>query len=261
MSGEYTIRVVSSEAVRLFGEMAVHHSIVFFDGDNVPQVLFSGEAMDYKTGKLARDLKRLGTENDTLRVFSGHIKDDYSDSFKKDFVDGDISNIVFTGSKAEVFEKMLLMMDAANHINQQNLQYQIVGVVAESQNSNSVANSLLTAANIEIPPEVSNLWAPGFDRILLPENWKSAYANQDIALRDLKTLLKSAIPLIGPEAVAEMVKNDGELPGAHDRIYDREEPRVPYNPIGKVNVDGTSNATPSYRNPPNNVDIPRYNGP
>lgn len=81
---------------------------------------------------------------------------------------------IFKGSGEEYLRKLLCAADAMKFINAQNLNYN-----QEDQNGdspNSVAHTVVTAMGLEFPEEATQFWAPGHERIILPLNWRSAYA-------------------------------------------------------------------------------------
>jgi hypothetical protein len=82
---------------------------------------------------------------------------------------------IYEGPPEDVLRKLIIMADAANFMNEQNLVYQLLGVLREGQNSNSFVNSMLHAAGLEIPPQNRAYFDPGSKRLLLPENFRSHY--------------------------------------------------------------------------------------
>lgn len=81
---------------------------------------------------------------------------------------------IFKGTGEEYLRKLLCAADALKFINDQNLNYNVEDENGDSPNS--VAHTLLTAMGLEFPEEASNFWAPGLERVILPLNWRSAYA-------------------------------------------------------------------------------------
>lgn len=81
---------------------------------------------------------------------------------------------LFEGSAEEYLHKLACAGDAANFVNQQNLTYNPEDENGESPNS--IAHTLIRAMELEMPDIAEQFWAPGHARIILPNNWRSAYA-------------------------------------------------------------------------------------
>ena len=81
---------------------------------------------------------------------------------------------LFRGDVKEYLRKMAMAVEALHFINAQNLNYR-----PEDQNGdspNSIAHTLVKAMELEFPEETAAFWAPGYERIILPRNWRSSYA-------------------------------------------------------------------------------------
>lgn len=81
---------------------------------------------------------------------------------------------LFEGSAEEYLTKLACAGDAANFINQQNLTYNPEDENGDSPNS--ICHTLIKAMELEMPEVSAQFWAPGHARIILPINWRSAYA-------------------------------------------------------------------------------------
>ncbi len=81
---------------------------------------------------------------------------------------------IFEGSAEQYLQKLACAGDAANFINQQNLTFNPEDENGESPNS--ICHTLVTAMGLDMPDETQQFWAPGHERIILPTNWRSAYA-------------------------------------------------------------------------------------
>lgn len=81
---------------------------------------------------------------------------------------------VFRGTGEQYLRKLLCAADAMKFINAQNLNFNPKDDHGDSPNS--VAHTVMVAMGLEFPEETSNFWAPGHERVILPLNWRSAYA-------------------------------------------------------------------------------------
>ena len=81
---------------------------------------------------------------------------------------------IFRGSVKEYLRKMAMAVEALHFINAQNLNFRPEDTNGDSPNS--VAHTLVKAMELEFPAEASAFWAPGHERIILPKNWRSNYA-------------------------------------------------------------------------------------
>lgn len=81
---------------------------------------------------------------------------------------------VFKGSGEQYLRKLLCAADAMKFINAQNLNYNVEDENGDSPNS--VAHTVMTAMGLEFPEQATHFWAPGHERIILPLDWRSAYA-------------------------------------------------------------------------------------
>lgn len=81
---------------------------------------------------------------------------------------------IFRGDVKTYLQKMAMAVEALHFINAQNLNYRPEDLNGDSPNS--IAHTLVTAMGLEFPEEATQFWAPGYERIILPRNWRSAYA-------------------------------------------------------------------------------------
>jgi len=90
--------------------------------------------------------------------------------------------------QAEFLEKVKAAAAAAKYVNDNKIEYVVVGGPGYAgQNSNSVATTLIHAMGYKYPQkELSHLWAPGSERNLLPDDWKP-----DVSIAALDTTLNN----------------------------------------------------------------------
>jgi len=206
-SGEWEIGIVSHEVA--LG--AVHHEIVFLLPNGKMFMGMNGQAFDRETGESDNFTIQ---PNKSLRVSASVYK----------ATDGEYTTAtLMRGSGEEVLQKLGQAVEAAHFINESNLTYVPVDPITCSQNSNSVATSILHAMGLEYPPEIEELWAPGECRDLLPEHWESHY---DYTTDRHLYHLKEAVEALGKKAIAEDVIND---PPADPNVYPYQpsEPDIP----------------------------------
>jgi hypothetical protein len=194
----FSISVVSIPVVDAIVADAVHHEILFRNESGQVIVSFNGMPFEKASGGLAHY-----TYDGEGFLKAMTYEDTILDFFKT--MDGVIENKVFEGSAEEIVLKMLQAEKASQFINEHNIDYIGYGVIGHSQNSNSVAVSLLRAMGVEVPPEVENLWAPGFERDLLPVDWKPFGDNPDVTeLLDPRHDLRKNLEL---DAISKVIKN------------------------------------------------------
>jgi hypothetical protein len=81
---------------------------------------------------------------------------------------------LFEGSGEDYLQKLVCALDAMKFLNEQNINY-----APESENydsPNSITSALVKAMGLEIPQDITQFWIDGYDRQLLPQEWRSAYA-------------------------------------------------------------------------------------
>lgn len=192
MSDTYQIAIRSYQAANVpLAGTAVHNEVVFMR-NNEPLFAFNGDAYDRETGAL-RERSTSGEDTLRVRVFQGTTLADYAG---EDYPLRSQTTVAEV-SQEDFVRQLARATEAAHFINSQNLNYIIVGAplvsghLFDAQNSNSAANTLLTAAGLSVPANVRDQWAPGQNRVLLPENWKPqtdamtheqriAYLNQNL---------------------------------------------------------------------------------
>lgn len=81
---------------------------------------------------------------------------------------------IFEGNAQDYLTKLACAGDAANFINQQNLTYNPEDENGDSPNS--ICHTLIRAMELNMPEISAQFWAPGHARVILPNNWRSAYA-------------------------------------------------------------------------------------
>lgn len=173
MSDTYQIAIRSYQVadVPLVGT-AVHNEVVFMQ-NNQPLFAFNGDPYNRTTGDL---IERSTSGEDTLRVrvFHGTTLSDYAGErypLRSQTTVAEVSRDDFVRHLARATE-------AAHYLNSQNLNYIIAGAplvsghLFDAQNSNSAANTLVAATGLAVPAAVREQWAPGQNRVILPENWK-----------------------------------------------------------------------------------------
>ena len=151
---------------------AVHFEFIF-EGPNGFRKSFNGYPLFRDTGEHA---PAGSPENKTLRVIADYtrfMEDSYTDSRPLPMA----SAVVFEGGLTEFADKLHRAAEAGAFINGQDLDYIVINPTGASpgQNSNSVIYTLANAMDLEIPPEMENLWAPGYGRLLLPEDFASFF--------------------------------------------------------------------------------------
>lgn len=201
-SGEWEIGIISHEVT--LG--AVHHEIVFRLPNGKMFMGLNGQAVDRETGESSNFTIQ---PNKSLRI-SASIYEATEGAYT--------TATLMRGSGDEVLQKMGQALEAAQFINDSNLTYVPVDPISCSQNSNSVATSILHAMELEYPPEIEELWAPGECRDLLPAHWESHY---DYTTDPHLYYLKAAAEALGKKAIAEDVIND---PPSDPNTYPYQSP-------------------------------------
>lgn len=202
---------------------ANHNAVIVYIGNN-EAFAFHGFAVDRETG----DTTGIGdTKNDTLRAMI--LPPQESEDFKM-HISGE--SVFFQGDWEEGIRKSASGLDAMKFINDQNLDYDPYVLIGTAQNSNSVAHTIVHAMGSEFPKGAEEHWAPGHDRILVPEGWSSALSSSTNTLETYQNALstENIFSLTG-----ESVKNAaiGSKKADRDDIYfDRKNPFVPYEPLG-----------------------------
>ncbi|MGH1375273.1 MAG: hypothetical protein ACRBCK_02900 [Alphaproteobacteria bacterium] len=201
-----------------------HNYLSLRDANNNEILAIHGLAVNRETGTPVD----VGDEKDTLRVMMmGPDTSIVGDSP----INGD--HVIFQGNPLETMQKFLAIADAAHFINSQNLAYDPYELIGVGQNSNSVAHSLVVAMGEEFPEESERLWAPGHDRILLPTDWTSFYADNELSTGNTMKVLYgvAANELQIQNVIAKAIEDEAPDPKS-DIYFDRDEPFVPYTPTG-----------------------------
>lgn len=151
-----------------------NHSYVSIRGPDGEKIFaIHGLAIDRETGGIVA----VGDNDNTLRaVITTPDFFDIHDTFNKD---GEYT--LFTGSQDDVLRRVLPALDAVTFINDQNLIYDKYSLTHGGQNSNSVAHTMVDAMGFEFPEDIERFWAPGHNRILLPDDWRSHYADPSLS--------------------------------------------------------------------------------
>ena len=172
----WSIKVLSEPIDHPLAFGAVHNGIIVFKDDE-PYLSFQGVAVDRDTGQI--QAYALDPMQNTLRVFAltNRTTSDGIRTVDQGLINSpdSVMTEVFSGNEIEGTEKIMQLLETAKFINDQNLPYVIGDIIQSSQNSNSVARTLLEGAGIEYPEELEQMFAPGDGRILLPENWQSRF--------------------------------------------------------------------------------------
>jgi len=159
------IEVRSYEIASVVGLPAAHNEILFMI-DEKTQLALHGMAFDRYSGN-PKPAPLAGFN--TLQVVGSKS---FSDKGMKLLG----SATIFEGDLSEMYELLGRAAEAGNYINKKNLDYVVIGSpFGHAQNSNSVASTLIKAMGLTYPPEIENIWAPGHERTLIPNNWKSEF--------------------------------------------------------------------------------------
>lgn len=160
----YEIRLNSYKIAGALGVSAVHNEVAFYKNGKIVTA-FNGNAHSKQSGELSPYATKPGN---VLRVTATNF--DYTKimelsgsvtlaKLERDDWETQIDNAILTG----------------RFINSNPIDYIVLGGSEnEAQNSNSVATSILHALGYKYPSnELKNLWAPGSQRLLTPDNWNS----------------------------------------------------------------------------------------
>ena len=210
-----------------------HNYISIRDHTGQELLAIHGFAVDREIG----DIVASGGESDTLRAFM--LPHKFSKKLMESFP-VEAEKEIWRGSNVEGNQKLLSGLDAMVFFNKQNLVYHKVGLEA-GQNSNSIAHSIVKAMGLEFPTEIANLWAPGHDRILLPENWTSYYAR---GLLDPKQAEQAYAGLLTHELdfgnILKQVKQDPVPEDPDGKFFDPKNPETPYTAAGTQHIKAST---------------------
>lgn len=157
-SKEHSIHIVTAEMGGPGGP--AYNYLVFRDHTGEDKVTMYGVAIERKTSEV-RALRGVMAPPSDNGLPMGH--------FTKV-----AETEIFKGDVKIYLQKMAMAVEALHFINAQNLNYRPEDTNGDSPNS--IAHTLVAAMGFEFPTEASQFWAPGHDRIILPRNWRSAYA-------------------------------------------------------------------------------------
>lgn len=219
---EFSINLVSTDLDMPFLGSPNHNYISIRDSSGEEIFAIHGLAVDRETGAILS----VGDNDDTLRaVITSPEFFDIHDTYDKDG-----EHVLFTGSEEEVLRRVLPALDAVAFINNQNLIYDKFQLGGTSQNSNSVAHTMVEAMGFEFPEEIERYWAPGHDRIILPEDWSSPYADPSLSSDDVFFRFFDLAEVVAPGDTLRQATEDPIPPSDRDKFFDRAEPFVPYSP-------------------------------
>ncbi|MCC6598801.1 MAG: hypothetical protein IT559_08430 [Alphaproteobacteria bacterium] len=137
-----------------------HHYIMFRDHTGADKVVMHGLA--------------IARRNSPVRALRGVMGQPESNTLPNEHFTGIAEFEIFRGDVKTYLQKMAMAVEALHFINAQNLNYRPEDLNGDSPNS--IAHTLVTAMQLEFPEEATHFWAPGYERIILPRNWRSAYA-------------------------------------------------------------------------------------
>lgn len=181
---------------------AVHHEIVFTQPDGTEYFL-NGQAWDRDTG--TPEITSLFGDN-TLRA------------------DISLSNIgrgtsltlltestCWEGNKDDWDVKFMRAAEVSSFINDQNLEYSPIGIISEAQNSNSVTSTVMTAMGTTYPPEIEALFAPGDDRVIIPDDRLLLQIGEfdDVTRDSLIHYVEAVMQSVEAKAIKEQILDDG----------------------------------------------------
>jgi hypothetical protein len=233
-----------------------HNYISFRDADGDEVAAIHGFTIDRESGYMSattltgdttlRTVFKTGEENDLY--LNGYIKENfpeiiekYEDSLARDDMDGmkeaaqdlhDVINVneaIWTGSPEEGRQKLAMAMDTGHFINAQNLDYSAVRVFSESQNSNSVAHTLAKGMDLEVPDDQVG-FAPGHDRILLSDNFKSGFGYEMNPMEYTMAIDQLSTGSLSSDGVKQQVLADNKA--ARTGTFDPEAPLSEYSMHG-----------------------------
>lgn len=219
---EFSIHLVSTDlGMPLLGSPN-HNYISVRDLRGEEIFAIHGLAIDRETGGVVA----VGDNDDTLRaVITTPEFFDIHDTYEKDS-----EHVLFTGSEEDVLRRVLPAFDATAFINNQNLIYDKIEVAGTAQNSNSVAHTMVEAMGFDFPEEIERYWAPGHDRILLPEDWSSPFADPSMSEDQVFLSFYYFGDVVGPGEILRQAIEDPVPPADREKFFDRAEPFVPYSP-------------------------------
>lgn len=228
---EIAIRSYQVADVPLAGR-AVHNEVVFMTNGQ-PLFAFNGDAYNRQTGALT-ERSTSGEDSLRVRVLQGITLEQIAPDYP---LVG--HRVVANPGKEEFVRQLSRAVEAAEFINSQNLNYIIVGapIVSghhfDAQNSNSVASTIMTATGTPVPADVRSQWAPGQDRVMLPQGWKPT--TESMTHEQRLAYLNERIPRLEEAQVGAQVQRDPN-PNEPEQHKPQDFPRPPsqiyYDPKG-----------------------------
>ena len=211
---------------------AVHNEVVFM-ANGQPLFAFNGDAYNRQTGSLT-ERSTSGEDSLRVRVLEGITLEQVTSDYPL------VGNrVAATLDKEEFVRRLALAVEAAQHINGQNLNYIIVGapVVSghhfDAQNSNSAASTIMAATGTPVPAEVRSQWAPGQDRVMLPQGWKPT--TESMTHEQRLAYLTERLPRLEESQVGAQVQRDPDpnKPEQHrPQDFTRPPSQIYYDPKG-----------------------------
>ncbi len=153
----HSIHLVSVEVGELGGP--AYNYLIFRDHNGEDKVMMNGLALERK--------------NSDIRALRGVMAPPTQGGLPQQHFTETVRVEIFRGSMKAYLQKMAMAVEALHFINAQNLNYRPEDINGDSPNS--IAHTLIKAMGLEFPEEATHFWAPGHERIILPENWRSKY--------------------------------------------------------------------------------------
>ncbi len=179
----FQVQLRSYHIIGVGNLVAVHHEIIFLKDDKVILAL-NGNPRNRETGEVqqgeAHGLSTLRVD----AIVGGSFKDGANQQVG--------SAVLFAGNEADMKTLMGKALEAATLINAQNIDYLLI---QNAQNSNSVARSLIDAMDLSVPEMQRGMIAPGFERTLIPSEWRAQ--SDSLGDRDRDNYVSNALMRIG----------------------------------------------------------------
>lgn len=148
----------------------VHFEIVFVYPSGEVFNVINGDPFEKGTGRHAGDLSAADDDN-VLKVNYGSDVS-FGDRTGKEPL---TAFKLWQGETSEFYEHLFRAREAGAVINSLDIDYVIIAPFRDAQNSNSVVGTVVKATGLEISSEAQSIWAPGSDRNLLPNDFKSYF--------------------------------------------------------------------------------------
>ncbi len=181
---------------------AVHHEIVFTQPDGTEYFL-NGQAWNRDTGT-PECTSLLGDNTLRADISSSNIGRGASLTLLTE-------STCWEGDKDDWNVKFMRAVEVSSFINDQNLEYSPVGIISEAQNSNSVTSTVMTVMGTTYPPEIEALFAPGADRVIIPEDRLLLQIGEfdDVTRDSLNRYVEAVMQSVDAKAVKEQILDDG----------------------------------------------------